>query len=104
MSGMATRERILGTLRAAAPAPAPDCSGLEQRINRHHAQGALRSATPRQRADVMERIMTSVRTEVWRSDAASWPALLADKLAQAGVQRLLLDPGKAEGAALAAAV
>jgi len=104
MSGMSTRERILGALRAAAPAAVPDSSELEARINQHHAHGALRAASPRERADVMEGVMTSVRTEVVRSEAASWPELLADKLGQAGVQRLLLDPAAAEGAALAAAL
>jgi len=104
MSSMATRERILGALRAAAPAAAPDSRELEARINQHHAHGALRAASQKQRADVMERVMTSVRTEVIRSDSASWPALLAVKLGQAGVQRLLLDPATAEGAALAAAL
>lgn len=104
MSSIGTRERILGALRATAPAPTPDSRALEVRINRHHAQGVLRDATPSQRADVMERIMTSVRTEVFRSDTASWPALLADRLAQAGVQRLLLNTVTDEGAALSAAL
>jgi L-lactate dehydrogenase complex protein LldG len=100
MSGMGTRERILGALRAAAPVPTPDSRELEARINQHHAHGVLRTASATQRADEMERVMTSVRTEVLRSDAASWPALLADKLVQAGVQRILLDAATAEGAAL----
>lgn len=102
MSGMGTRERILGALRTAAPVPTPDSRDLEARIDHHHAYGDLRAATPKERADVMERVMTSVRTEVLRSGAASWPALVADKLAQAGVQRLLLDSTTAEGAALSA--
>ena len=104
MSSMGSRERILGALRIAAPAATPDSRDLESRISRHHAHGALRAASPKQRADVMERVMTSVRTEVWRSSAAKWPALLADKLGRAGVQRLLLDHATAEGAALAAAL
>lgn len=104
MSSIGTRERVLGALRATAPAPTPDCRALEARINQHHAQGALRDATPSQRADEMERVMTSVRTEVFRSDTASWPALLAERLAQAGVQRLLLNSATNEGAALSAAL
>jgi len=104
VSAMGARERILGSLRAAAPAPTPDSRALEQRINRHHGHGALRTASPSQRADVMERVMSSVRTDVWRTDRASWPALLAEKLMQAGVQHLLLNPACAEGAALAAAL
>lgn len=104
MSSMGARERILGALRVAAPAPTPDSRELEQRINRHHAHSPMRSATALQRADEMQRVMTSVRTEVMRSDAPGWPALLADRLAQAGVQRLLLDHATAEGAALHAAL
>ncbi len=99
---MMTRERILGALRANAPAPMPDSRALEARINRHHAHGALRGATSLQCADVMERVMSSVRTDVIRSNAEEWPALLAGRLAQAGVQRLLLDSTSAEGAALTA--
>jgi L-lactate dehydrogenase complex protein LldG len=101
---MGPRERILGALRVAAPAPTPDSRELERRINRHHAHGQMRSATALQRADEMERVMTSVRTEVMRSDVSGWPALLADNLAQAGVQRMLLDQATAEGAALNAAL
>lgn len=108
MSSMGTRERILGALRAAVPvaaqSPATGRGALEARINRHFAYGVLRSATPAQRADVMERVMTSVRSEVMRCNAASWPELLAAKLAQAGVQRLLLNHASAEGVALSAAL
>ncbi|KQZ33205.1 LUD domain-containing protein [Duganella sp. Root1480D1] len=104
MSGMGTRERILGALRIAAPAPMPDSSELEARINQHHANGDLRGVSRKLLAGAMERVMTSVRTEVLCSDATGWPALLADKLGKAGVQRLLLDPATAEGAALAAAL
>lgn len=104
MSSMGTRERILGALRAAAPAATPNSRELETRINQHHSNGSLRVASPKQLADMMERVMTSVRTEVLRSDSASWPALLANKLAQAGVQQMLLDPATAEGAALNASL
>jgi L-lactate dehydrogenase complex protein LldG len=101
---MSARERILGKLRAAAPAPTQDAAQLQQNIDRHYASSPLRSATALQLADRLQSVMTSVRTDVWRSDVASWPQLLADKLAEAGVQRLLLNPASAEGAALAAAL
>jgi L-lactate dehydrogenase complex protein LldG len=101
---MSARERILGTLRAAAPAATPNSFALERRINEHHVHGAMRSASTAQRADEMERVMRSVRTDVWRTDRASWPALLAGQLEQAGVQRLLLNPAKPEDAALMAAL
>jgi len=108
-SGMSARERILGKLRAAAPAPQDlaaltDTATLQQRIDLHYADAALRSATPMQLAQRLESVMGAVRTDVWHSDAHSWPQLLADKLADAGVRRLLLDAGRAEGAALAAAL
>lgn len=104
MSTMSARERILGKLRAAAPAPSRDAAALQQQIDAHYADGALRSASPSQLADRLQSIMASVRTDVWRADVDSWPQLLADKLAQAGVQRLLLDHGRHEGALLSAAL
>ncbi|GJJ03523.1 hypothetical protein RugamoR64_40610 [Duganella rhizosphaerae] len=101
---MSARERILGKLLAAAPAPGMPIRELEDRINVHHVRGPLRGATCTELADTLERVMTSVRTDVWRVDANSWPALLAQKLAAAGVGSLLMDTNAAEGAALAAAL
>ncbi|MFC0170845.1 lactate utilization protein C [Pseudoduganella danionis] len=104
MSTMTARERILGKLRAAAPAPTHDAAALQHSIDLHYADSALRSASPKQLADRLQSVMASVRTDVWRADAQSWPQLLAEKLAEAGVKRLLLDHGRKEGAALAAAL
>lgn len=104
MSTMSARERILGKLRAAAPAPTHDAAALQQSIDQHYADNALRAASPMQLADRLQSVMASVRTDVWRADAQSWPQLLAEKLAEAGVKRLLLDHGRSEGAALAAAL
>lgn len=101
---MNARELILGKLRAAAPAPGMPLRELEDRINAHHARGSLRGASSTELADTLERVMTSVRTDVWRVDANGWPALLAEKLAAAGVGSLLLDTSLAEGSALAAAL
>lgn len=108
MSGPGARELMLGRLRAAAPAPSLDSGEpsdeLQQRIDAHHARGALRGASPSQLADTLARVMTSVRTDVWRAGVDDWPALLAQKLAAAGVGSLLLDTAGAEGAALASAL
>ena len=104
MSTMSVRERILGKLRAAAPAPTHDVAALQQSIDLHYADSALRAASPAQLADRLQSVMASVRTDVWRADAHSWPQLLAEKLAEAGIKRLLLDHGSSEGATLAAAL
>lgn len=104
MSTMSARERMLGKLRAAAPAASMDTSAIDARIDGHYAGGLLRGASVPDLVATMRRVMTAVRAEVWCADATEWPSLLADKLAAAGVQRLLLDTGAVEGAALAAAL
>jgi L-lactate dehydrogenase complex protein LldG len=99
----AARERMLGRLRGAAPAPSlPDgVALLDDRIGAHYAH-------PRPDAtamiDAFERSLRAARAEVWRAGAYEWPALLADRLAAHGVRRLLLDRAGAEGAALAGAL
>lgn len=103
-AGMGARERILGALRAAAPVASLDSRELEHRIDAHHANGVLRGATSTQLADNLQRVMAAVRTDVWRASSAGWPALLAEKLAAAGVRRLLLDTATVEGVRLAAAL
>ncbi|ELX13378.1 lactate utilization protein C [Janthinobacterium sp. HH01] len=104
MNTSGSRERILGKLLAAAPAPGMSLRELEDRIDAHHARGPLRGASSTELADTLARVMASVRTDVLRADAHSWPALLAQKLAAAGAATLLLDTASAEGAALAAAL
>lgn len=108
MSAMSARERMLGRLRAAAPAAAAiDCDEIGRRIDAHYdgRRAALDPAASAARlADMMEQAMTASHAEVWRADEASWPAQLARRLERHGVRRLLLDPAGREGAALARAL
>lgn len=102
------REKILGRLRSATSAstshPGTDMS-LDERIDAHYAQWrALGDAGPAQRVDAFEAALTAAHAEVIRASADEWPAQLARCIAEAGVRRLLLDPRRAEGAALAAAL
>lgn len=125
-----SRERILGRLRSAQattatktthathathaavptqtnPATKPGSAQvtLDQRIDAHFAQWrALPDATPAQQIDAFEAALVAAHAEVWRASEAHWPAKLAHEIARAGVQRLLLDTRRAEGAALAAAL
>ena len=78
---------------------------LDQRIDAHYAQWrALRDATPAQQTDAFEAALVAAHAEVWRASETQWPAKLAHEIARAGVQRLLLDARRAEGAALVAAL
>ncbi|MCY1223666.1 hypothetical protein D9M72_358020 [compost metagenome] len=52
----------------------------------------------------MRMALEASHAEVWCTDAQTWPALLANALAEAGVRRVLLDPASHAGAALAAAL
>ncbi|EPX94466.1 L-lactate dehydrogenase complex protein LldG [Ralstonia sp. GP73] len=101
------RERMLERLRGANPTPAgaDDATELSRRIDAHYA--AQRPATATTQADLVTALQTALEAshaEVWRADAGSWPALLAQQLHAAGVQRLLLDPAGAAGAALVQAL
>jgi L-lactate dehydrogenase complex protein LldG len=120
---MEARERMLGRLRAAAPAPSlPDeLAALDERIAAHHVR-----LPPDREAlvDALEAALRASRAEVWRATADEWPKQVADRLARKfadeaaneladepasgparhGAGRLLLDPASAEGAALACAL
>lgn len=103
------RERILGRLRATQPTQPtpPSVAGtqLDGRIDAHYSQwGALLGATRAARIDAFEAALTAAHADVWRASAATWQAQLAQRIAQAGVRRLLLDTDRPEGAALAAAL
>jgi len=129
---MNARERMLGRLRAAEPAPllsgpvASDAPGSPGAMNAAHAPQAPHGldalnaldaldariaahyAGPRPdaaaRVDALENALRASRAEVWRATADEWPAQLAEKLAAHGVKRLLLDTAGVEGAALAGAL
>lgn len=99
---MNARERMLGRLRAATPAPTPAVAGeLDVRIAGHYAGGR---PGPAALVDELETALRASRADVWRATADEWPAQVAEKLAQHGAKRLLLDTGRAEGAALAGAL
>lgn len=99
---MNARERMLGRLRSAAPQPTPAVAAtLDQRIAGHYkGEGPAVDA----RVDALEAALRGSRAEVWRATPSQWPEQLAHRLAVHGARRLLLDTGRAEGAALAAAL
>ena len=107
---MNARERMLGRLRAAAPAPgaAGDAIDAIDAIDALDARIAAHYAGPRPdaaaRIDALETALRASRADVWRATAEEWPAQLAAKLAAHGVKRLLLDKSAKEGAALAGAL
>ncbi|MGT2432808.1 LutC/YkgG family protein [Cupriavidus basilensis] len=108
MNALNARERMLGRLRAAAPAATSDASMLDARIDAHYqarreAASAM-PATPIELAQAMQAALGASHAQAWCASADAWPAQLADKLAAAGVRRLLLDPAGAEGAALVRAL
>jgi L-lactate dehydrogenase complex protein LldG len=105
MSAMTARERMLGRLRAVTPAAVADVGQLDSRINAHFDRRRAALATsPQDLVQAMQAAMTASHAEVSCASADAWPALLAQKLAENGVRRLLLDPASAEGAALAQAL
>lgn len=105
MSTMSARERMLGRLRAAAPAASNDVDLLDTRINAYYdSRRDARAASTQHLMQAMQTAMTASHAEVWCAGAAAWPAQVAQKLADHGVRRLLLNPASAEGAALARAL
>ena len=110
MSTMTARERMLGRLRAAAPTASfasnasASCDALDARINNYYDNIRTVPPTQQQMVNAMQAAMTASHAEVWCADAASWPAQLAQKLADAGIRRLLLDPSSTEGAVLSRAL
>ncbi|AVA37822.1 lactate utilization protein C (plasmid) [Cupriavidus metallidurans] len=105
---MSARERMIGRLRAAAPASGATLSGdtqkLDRRIDDHF--DSRRGQAPSIDAMVasMQAALTASHADVICTDAASWPAWVARRLADEGVRRLLLDRDRPEGAALARAL
>lgn len=103
MSIMSAREHILGRLRAAAPATTDNSAALDAGINAHfNGRRAQRSTA--ELVQAMQKAMTASHADVWCATRDAWPALLAEKIAEQGVRRLLLDPASAEGAALSQAL
>lgn len=102
------RARMLGRLRASAPAAATNVETLDQRIDAHYAQrrahDAAMLATQSARIAQFQRMLEAAHADVVCASAQAWPAALAQRLATSGVQRLLLDTSSPEGAALAEAL
>ncbi|MFP3554311.1 lactate utilization protein C [Paraburkholderia sp. SIMBA_049] len=98
---MNARERMLGRLRAAAPAQVSgdDLKRLDQQIDLHY--DSRRVALPTQAlVESMQAALAASHAEVFRATERTWPALIAQRLLDANVKRLLLDTSRAEGAAL----
>ncbi|SDD98291.1 L-lactate dehydrogenase complex protein LldG [Massilia sp. PDC64] len=99
---MSARDRILGRLRAAAP-HGPGSNDLERRIDAHFDTRRA-DASPNVLAQRMQVALEAVRAQAWCARADEWPALLARRLADAGVRRVLVDAATSEGRALRAAL
>lgn len=104
------RARMLGRLRASAPASAPSQAGspeadIAARITAHYAsqRAGIDDSQPA-RLDRFQQMLEAVHADIFRASADTWPAELARRLAAAGVRRVLLDPNRAEGAALVRAL
>jgi L-lactate dehydrogenase complex protein LldG len=98
---MNARERMLGRLRAAAPTQlsGDDLKRLDGHIDLHYDSRRVASPTPAL-VEAMQAALTASHAEVFRATERTWPALIAQRLQQAGVKHLLLDTSRAEGAAL----
>ncbi|MET3215009.1 UNVERIFIED_ORG: L-lactate dehydrogenase complex protein LldG [Burkholderia territorii] len=103
---MSARDAILARLRAAAPGVATNAApALDARIDAHYdTRRASAGRTSDARVQAMQTALAASHAEVWCASADAWPAQLAARLADAGVHRLLLDPARAESAALARAL
>ncbi len=107
METLNSRERILGRLRASAPAAAKvgAVEALDERIDTHFIQRrAQAQKTLAQNVQQFQQMLEAVHAEVFCASADAWPAEVARRLAAAGVRRLLLDTSSAEGAALVGAL
>lgn len=99
---MNARDRILGRLRAAGPHGA-DLNDLEDRIDTHF-DARRDAAAPGVLAQRMQAALEAVRAQAWCARPDEWPALLAQRIVDAGVRRILVDSVSAEGRALRAAL
>lgn len=105
---MSARDAILQRLRAAAPGVAADAApALDARIDTHYDARRMEAEAahdPHTLALTMQAALAASHADVWCATGDEWPAQLAARLAEAGVRRLLLDPARAESAALARAL
>jgi len=102
---MKARDQILNRLRAARPAAVPQSAALEGRIDAHF--GARREnppPAPHVLAQRMQAALEAVRAQAWCAGADEWPALLAARMLDAGVRRVVVDTSTREGTMLRAAL
>ncbi len=99
---MNARDRILGRLRAAA-AHGAGVNDLGHRIDAHF-DARRDNASPEVLARRMQAALEAVRAQAWCARAGEWPALLAQRIVDAGVRRVLVDSASPEGRALRAAL
>lgn len=103
---MSARAAILARLCAASPGVAATAApALDARIDTHYDRRRTSTGRdPQALAQAMQAALAASHADVWCASADAWPAQLAARLADAGVRRLLLDPARAESAALARAL
>lgn len=102
---LTARERMLGRLRAAAPSAPAAVEAIDTAIDSHYqARRAAAPQSPRQQLDAMQAALRASHAEVDCVSVDAWPALLAQRLGEHGVRRLLIDRASAEGQALRAAL
>jgi len=109
---MTARDAILGRLRAAVPAApqgahaaAARDAGLEARIDAHFgARREMPPLSPVQLAQRMQAALEAVRAQAWCAGSDEWPALLAARMLEAGVRRVVVDTATPEGRMLRAAL
>jgi len=103
MSTLSARDRILGKLRTARGEAPTSADDIDRAIDMHYAArhaSMSMSVSVSERVSAMRDALIAAHAEVICASPASWPARLADRLAETGVRRLLIDPETPEGAAL----
>jgi len=104
-TALTARERMLGRLRAAAPSAPAAVEAIDTAIDSHYqARRAAAPQSPRQQLDAMQAALRTSHAQVDCVSSDAWPALLAQRLGEHGVRRLLLDSASVEGQALRAAL
>ncbi|PIG29587.1 L-lactate dehydrogenase complex protein LldG [Janthinobacterium sp. 35] len=104
-TALTARERMLGRLRAAAPSAPAAVEAIDTAIDSHYqARRAAAPQSPRQQLDAMQAALRASHAQVDCVSMDAWPALLAQRLGEHGVRRLLIDHASAEGQALRAAL
>ncbi|QGZ64048.1 LutC/YkgG family protein [Paraburkholderia acidisoli] len=100
------RARMLAKLRGHAdPAGASSVAALDARIDKHYAEyRAFAHDSSSERIARFTHMLEAAHAQVIRANTATWASDLAQRLASAGVRRLLLDTACAEGNALAHAL